>query len=280
MLARLGIALEQGQFARGEEAETIADQRRAHALLDEIVSKQEVGSRRQIVEDEKRVLAIRRGDATLEAQILKAGIKGLHLAGLQHVAAWEDDTVIVGQQHARFGDGIHAAHVLGALVEDEVTIRLLLIRQHLEQDKIANDRVVDLGVVQRLVLVLDRLGVDAFAAVGVVLHLDRQIAADGLDEHTVLDRHMRMLAVAIHLAASALPLELLRGRKDKLVIEAIAQVLQRAGLVIDQPFEGLHLRHIATDRHAHVEMRPDAMELQERGRLVVAIQVIEVLREL
>ncbi len=175
---------------------------------------------------------------------------------------------------------VDAVDLLGALVEEQVPVGLFLVGQDAQQNEAAHDGVVDLGVVELLVGVVHRLGVNAQAAVGVVLDLDGEVAADGFHEHAVLDGHVRVPALAEVVAGGALPLELVARGEDKLVVEAVAQVLECARRVIDPPLEDLHLVRAATDLHDEVQVGADPVELQEGGVLVVAVEVGEVLAEL
>ncbi len=280
VFARLGIAIEEYEFAAGEQAEAVAGLRRGDGLCDEVVAEQQVAATFEMREDKQRVLAVCGRNALFESHRRQAGIETAHLTGLQHIAVRKQDAVTVGKQHAAFRDAVDAMRLTRALVEDEMTPRFFLIRQDFEHDEIADDGVMNLRVVERLVLVIDRLAEDAAAAVGVVLDLDREVAADGLDEDAILDADVRMRAVDVHVPRGPFPLKLLRRGKDKLVVAAVAEVAQRALVVIDEPFEGLHLRGALPDLKAHVEMRADAVELQEGGVLVVVVEVGEVLREL
>ena len=81
---------------------------------------------------------------------------------------------------------------LRARVEDEVAVLLLAERLDAQQDEVPDLRPRDVGVVERLVRVVDRLAVDAPAVLGVVLDLDREVAADGLDEDGVEDVDVRV----------------------------------------------------------------------------------------
>lgn len=111
--------------------------------------------------------------------------------------------------------------------------------------------IVDLGVVEGLIAVHDRLGVNAFATRGVVFDLDRQIAAAALDENTVFDRNMRMQALAMQFAMGPAPLEFVLGRQGIFVIEPVAQVGEPAlGLVADQPLEGLDIPTLCPTRNS------------------------------
>ena len=139
---------------------------------------------------------------------------------------------------------------------------------------------MNLGVIERLVFVIDRLVINAATCGGVVLDFDCEIAADGLDKDAILDADVRVLAVDVHVPRCPLPRELLRRGKNKLVVAAVTEILQRALFIIDEPFEGLHLRRPLPDLKAHVKMRPNAVKLQEGGVLVVAVEIREILREL
>ena len=280
MFARLGIAIKKHKLARGEEAEAVTRLRRGDALRDEIVAEQQIGSAFEMREDTQRVLAVCSRNAFFESHRRQSGVEAAHLAGLQHITVREQDAVVVRQQHAAFGDAVNAVRLPRALIEDEMTPRFFLIRQDFEHDEIADDGVVNLGVVERLVLVIDGFAEDAATAVGVVLDFDREIAANGLDEDAILNADVRMRAVDVPVPRGPFPLKLLRRGEDKLVIAAIAEVAQRAYVVIDEPFEGFDLRGPLSDLKAHVEMRADAVKLQEGGVLVVVVEVGEVLREL
>ena len=187
--------------------------------------------------------------------------------------------MIIGQQQAGLAQGINAMDLLGALVVEQIAIRLLLIRQHLHQDDATGDGIPELRIIQGLIFVLHGVGVDAFARGRVVFHLDGEVAIDRLHKDPILNANMRMQTFAIHLSACALPLNLMLRREDKLVVKAIAQVLERGLILLDEPLEGLHLGGIATRLHHHEEMRPGAVELQEGRVLVVLVVVSEVLQE-
>src|SRR5215207_1268705 len=103
----------------------------------------------------------------------------------------------VRQQDARILDAIQPPRYAQLLIEDNVAKLLLLVRPDLEQDQTADDGVINLCIVERLVPLLDRLAVDAFAAGGVVLDLDREIAADAFDEDAILDADVRESARAM-----------------------------------------------------------------------------------
>src|SRR5690606_2689452 len=113
-----------------------------------------------------------------------------------------------------------------------------------------------------LIAFSDRLGVNPLPGGGIVLDLDGQITANRFNEDAILDRDMGMQAGAMHSAVGPLPLELLLDGKDVFVIEAVAEVLQRA-VAVEPPFECLDVIGSLADPHRHVEMRPDDEELLE-----------------
>ena len=88
---------------------------------------------------------------------------------------------------------------------------------------------MDLGIVQRLIGVIDRFGVDPASVVGIILDLDRQIAADGFDEHAVLDRHVRMGPVAVRITCRPLPPERMLRRLGDFVVGSVVDVTNRVG---------------------------------------------------
>ena len=82
----------------------------------------------------------------------------------------------------------------GAGVEHQVAHACSLVRADPQQDQRADVRVCDLRVGEGLQRLVDGLAVDALAGLGVVLDLDGEVAADGLDEDLALDRDVRVAA--------------------------------------------------------------------------------------
>ena len=72
-------------------------------------------------------------------------------------------------------------------IENQIAKRVFLERFHLQQNDVANDRVKDLRIIERLIRIIDRLRINSAAVSGVVFDFDCQIAADGFDENTVVD---------------------------------------------------------------------------------------------
>jgi hypothetical protein len=201
-------------------------------------------------------------------------IERLELARLEVIAAGKNNAVVVRQQDARVGDGIDAAHFPSLLIEDEMAKLLLAIRAHLEQDEIADRGVINLRVVECLVLLLDGLQIDPLSRLGVVLDLDREVAADAFDKDAILNRDVWIKASAMQFAMRALPLEFVLRRISVLVIESIPDITK--GPAIAKPLEGLDVRHAFSHAKLHKEMRPDERKLREDGVLVVLVERLEV----
>ena len=231
-----------------------------------------------VVEDVEVVLAVRGGDALEEDHARHILVEEPFAALLEVVAPGEEDAMVLGQLDAGLGDGVHPEGLPPLAVEDEVPPGLLAVGQDAEQDQLAHGGVVDLGVVEGLVRILHRLGVDALARVGVVLHLDREIPADALHEHAVEDVQMRVHALHLVVAGGGMPLELLLGRQLVLRLAAVVEVGQRV-VPLDGEAEDAHV----PGRVAHLEDQQQAPrlldELQEAGVLVVLVEFAEVLAE-
>ena len=69
--------------------------------------------------------------------------------------------MVFRQEHASVGDRIQPASGLCFLVEYEVPVVVLFEGLNLHQDNVANDRVIVLAVIKRLIRVVDRFFVDA-----------------------------------------------------------------------------------------------------------------------
>ena len=90
--------------------------------------------------------------------------------------------MIVGQQDAGIGNGVHAPSLLEFFVVNDVAEIFFLVGPNLQGDDVSDNRVVDFSVVQSLVRVVDRFGVNPFARIGVILDFDRQIATNRFDK--------------------------------------------------------------------------------------------------
>ncbi len=129
--------------------------------------------------------------------------------------------MIVWQDEATLGNAIDAVGLAGALIEDEVAPSFFLVWEDLEQDEIADDGVVDLRIIERLVLVIDGFAKDSPADLGVIFNFDGEVAADGLDEDAVFNADVGVQAGTSHIAGGALPDEFLGCGENVFVIAAV-----------------------------------------------------------
>ncbi len=274
VLLRLGLGFEADQFAAVKERRTVTQDRGFDRLFDQVVPQQHVVAGVAVVEHVQEIFAVGGGQPPLEDHPGQTALEDLGLAALQVVAVGENDPVVVGQQHAGVGDRIQPHGPLDLFAVDDVAEPVFLIRTDLQQDQIADRRVVDLGIVQRLVLVLDRLGVDSGSRVRIVFDLDRQVAAHRLDKNAILDRDVRVHAGTMLVASRADPFELVLGRKAEFVFAAV--VLIHEPLALQRPLERLHVRRALADAEDHEQVRAEDGELGERGVPVVPIDLFEV----
>ena len=182
--------------------------------------------------------------------------------------------MIPGKHHTGMFDLIQPHCALDLAVEDNEAKVLFLVRSDLQQHKIADDRIVDLGVVERLVRVVDRLGIDSFAGVCVVLDLDRQVATDGLNKDAIFDGDVGVRPVVMLVARRLGPAELVLGRVAYFVFAAIVEILDRIGC--HSPFERLDVTRSLSDLKDHVQHRTSAKESQETRVFVEPVQFVKV----
>ena len=109
-------------------------------------------------------------------------------------------------------------------IENEVTVSVFFKRLDLKQNDVADDRVKIFGVIKRLIWIVNRFGINSGTIFGVVFDFDRQVTTDGFYEHPVIDRDMRMLAIAMQVAVSPHPLKIMLRRPDHFVITAVIDV--------------------------------------------------------
>jgi hypothetical protein len=270
--------------AVGEQRVAVAGDRRRHRLLDQVVRVQLVGAVAAAVVDVQHVLAVGRAHLALEHVVAGVAVEGLVGAADQHVAAGEDDAVVLGQRPTALADAVGAHHRPRPGVEHQVAPRGLAERQHLEHDqpaRLAERGVEEPAVVERLVGVGHRLAVDAAAGLGVVLDLDRQVAADGLDEQRVEDVVVRVLAGDLIVAGDLAPLEVVgrRVQRGQVAVAAIVDVGDPA-VGLDPPAQDL----LVLPGRAGLEHREQervALDQLDQPRLaVVAVQVGEVAAQL
>ena len=274
MLLRLPIGPEKHQPAVPEQRKPRTQDRRVHPLADAVVGKQDILAGRPVVEREEEILAVGGGHPALEAHVEDPVVEGLHLAALQQVAVGEDDAVVVGQQDAGIADGVQPRHGARLLVEHKVARRVLAIRDDAQEDQRTHAGILDVGIIERLVPLGDRLGIDAVPGLGVVLDLDGQVAAHRFHKHPVLDRDVRMQAGAVHAPVGPPPVELVLARIDILVVEAVAQILEPAAG--HPPLEDLDVLQALAGPHRDEQVRADHHELLEDRVAVILVEFREV----
>ena len=256
----------------------VREHRRLQAALHQVVDEQRGLAGLALVEDVHHVFTVRRTDRALVLHVLHGGVEGLVFAVLQVVAAREDDAVVLGQLDAGLHDGIQPGRLAGLRVVDQSAPRAFAVRQHLEQDQRAHARELDVRVVQRLRAVLDRFAVDARAGLRVVLHLQRQVAADGLDEQGVEDVQVRVAAADFHVLGRPRPFEIERGRQHDVALAARIEVVHLA-LGRKRPAEHPHVRVLQADLEGHQQAAVTDDQLQQPRVLVIAVQLAEVALE-
>ena len=114
------------------------------------------------------------------------------------------------------------------------------------------------------------LSVDAAAVICIIFDLDRQVTADRFDEHSIVDRDMRMLSSAMLLASRRNPFEIVLIREDNFVIATIVDVLER--IAIDQKLERLGVGRRFSDAKHQKQMRSNDVELRKLSVFVVFVQ--------
>ena len=204
-------------------------------------------------------------------------IEPLELARLQVISAWENQALVAGQHHARLFDLVQSHRLLDLAVVNQVSCFFFLIRFHLQQNQIADDRIMDLGIVQRLIRMVDRFGVNTFAGIRVVFDLHGQIAANRFDKHDVIDRNVRVRTVAMLIASRSCPAKLVLSRFFDFVIAAIVDVFDFSRC--HAPFKRLDVVGGLSDLENHVQHWSAAIEPTERRAFIKAIQFVKVAAE-
>ncbi len=256
----------------------MARDRRRHLLADHVVGQQQRTAVAAGVEDVEHVLAVGGADHPLELEVVHLGVEGLADPGLQVVPAGEDQPLVLGQPLARLADAVEPHDGLGAGVEDQVPPRGLVVRPDPQQDQRADPRVRDVRVGEALQRLVHRFPVDALAGLGVVLHLDREVAADRLDEHLVLDRDVRVAAQHVVLADRGGPLEVVRRREDVVALAPVVHVGHRA-VGADLPAQHPDVLGAGTGLEHRQHLALDPPQLEQPGVAVVPVQLGEVAQE-
>ena len=248
-----------------------------HLLADQVVGQQRVVAVGAPIEDVEDVFAVGGLDGAHELEVGDGLVEDLVVAVLEVEAAGEDDPVVLGELDAGAPDGVDPPHVVVARVEDQVAPPLLAVRLDAQQDEGADGGVLELRVVERLVGVVDGLRVDAGAVRRVVLDLDREVTADGLDEDGVEDVDVGVVAGHLGLAARDPPLEVVGGREGVVALPATVDVPQPAGVA--SPAKDLDVLVAGADLEDRQQLRVAASELKQGGVAVVAIDLAKVALE-
>ncbi len=256
----------------------MAEHRVLQHALDGVVDEQRRAPAFALVEDVQHVLAVGRTDAALELHAGHRGVERLVLAALQVIATREDHAVVFGQLHAGLHDRIVAHDAAGQRVVDQPAPLRLAVRQHLQQHQRADPGKFELGVVQRLRAVLHRFAVDALPGLGVVLDLDREVAAGGLHEQGIEDVQVRMAAIDRQVAGRPGPFEVERRRQCDIALTARIQIGQFA-IARQRPAEHAHVAAALTDLERRQQLVPHHDQLQQARVLVVGVQFVEVVHE-
>ena len=275
---RVALGVEQHHAPVLQEGVAMAEQRILQLAADGVVDEQRRAAAVALVEHVQHVLAVGRAHATLVLHALHGRVEGLVLAALQVVAPGKDDPVVLGQLHAGLHDGVVAHHRSGDGVVDQAAPLLLAIRQDLQQHQRADPGVVDGGIVQRLGTVLHRLVVHALAGAGVVLDLDREVAAGGFDEQRVEDVQVRMAAGHHQVAGGAGPFEVERRRQGDVAFAARVDPRQRA-VAADRPAEHAHVAAALADLERGQQLAVALDQLQQARMAIVGVEFGEVVDE-
>ena len=127
--------------------------------------------------------------------------------------------------------------------------------------------------------VVHGLGVDALAGLGVVLHLDRQIAAHRLDEDLVGDVDVGMIAEHVIFAGGGHPVEVVGRREDVVALAAVVDVAGRqAGDHL--PAKNPEVIRSIADAKDGQQLVVGAAEGEDPGLPVVLVELFELGDEL
>lgn len=192
-------------------------------------------------------------------------------AGGEAVAAGEDDALVLGQPADALSDAVEADDGAGEGVEDQVAVGGLLVREDTEQDQGADAGVGDVGVGEGLQGLVDGLAVDAVRRAGVVLRLDGEGAAEGVDEHLAPHGDVRVAAEDVVLAGGGGPLDV--GGRDARVVAVAAGVEElRVAVLGDRPAQDADVAGLLTGLEDGEQLALDAAQPQQAGLPVVAVQ--------
>ncbi len=199
-------------------------------------------------------------------------------AGGEAVAAGEDDALVLGQAAAALADAVEADDGAGEGVEDEVAVGGLLVGEDPQQDQRADAGVGDVGVGEGLQGFVDGFAVDAVGCAGVVLRLDGEGAAEGVDEHLAPHGDVRVAAEDVVLAGGGRPLDV-GGRALRVVAVATGVEERHVAVVGDGPAQDADVAGLLAGLEDGQQLALDAAQPQQAGLPVVAVQGGELAEE-
>ena len=193
-------------------------------------------------------------------------------AGGEAVAAGEDDALVVGEAAGPLSDAVEADDGPGEGVEDQVAVGGLLVGEDPQQDQGADAGVGDLGVGEGLQGLVDRFAVDAVGAVGVVLGLDGEGAAEGVDEDLAPDGDVRVAAEDVVLAGGGCPVDVGGRGAGVVAVAARVQEDRRPAVLGDRPAQDADVAGLLTGLEDGEQSAVDTAQPQQAGLAVVAVQ--------
>ena len=213
-----------------EPAITMGIDRIAQLALDHIVGIQCDQTGCRLIEQKQHVFAVGRLDRALETQPSIGLIKRLVVTGLQIVTTRKHDAVIFRQLHTALADGIDAHDFFIQPVEHQITPLVFLVRPDLQQNQLTQFRVEKLGIIQRLIGIFHRFGVNAFTRGRVVFHLDGQITLDGVDEDGIQDIQVRVSTFHNQFTRHRTPFKIVGRRQLDIPLAPVIDVLDLAAI--------------------------------------------------
>lgn len=181
------------------------------------------------------------------------------------------------QQHAGLADGIRPHDAMLFFIKDVIAEILLLVGANLENDELIDDRILDFRIVEFLKTIFHRFTVNAHTVLGIVLHFYREVATNAFDKHTVLNRNMRMVAVAVGLAIGLEPAEFVcRWVADTPVFCFRSAIDEFQIPLIVIPNECRKIRKRRTRAKIHEQLALTHRELAERTAFIDVVEAFEI----
>ena len=257
----------------------VAHNRRLQRTLDHVVLEQRHAPALGLVEDVEHIFAVGRANAAAVTHALHVLFERTVLAVLQVVTTGENDAVIVRQLNAGAGNRVHAQHLFGQRVEDQIAKLLFAVRLNLQQDHAADGGVFKHRIVERLVAFHHRLAVDAEPVVGVVLDLHGERSAQRLDKHLVENIHVRVATLHQLIAARALPFEVERCGGIDVALATVVDVADRLVVGRNRPTEHAHIADAIANLKARQQLAVAHHQLHQARVLVVGVELLKILHK-